>query len=585
MYGNARAETPRIDALAASGVRFTAAYAHNVITLASHANILSGRLPFEHGVHDNSGFRFPAGLDTAATLLKRAGYRTGAFVSAFTVDSQFGLDRGFDVYDDDFADAGPRPAFLIQERPGTETVQRAKRWIDGASTQPYFCWVHIFEPHYPYTPPEPFAARFADRPYDGEVAAADAALAPLLDPILNAGTNGGTLVILTSDHGESLGEHGEATHGIFAYDATLKVPLVVYAPQLWRPRVIDQPAFHIDLLPTMLDAVGLPVPSTLRGRSLVDALAGGTLPTRTGYFEALSAMLTRGWAPLRGIIDGESKYIDLPIRELYDLRADLHETRNLADGQPARADAMRSRLVTFGAVNEAIERSPENAEVRERLRSLGYLSGPGSGVQGPGSTRYTGDDDPKRLIDLESLQQEVIGLYMRGDLNQALTKCRELVARRPTMATSLLDLAHLEREAGHLPAAIDALERALALRRGDAETAALLGGYLTQANRAQAAVSLLQPYAREAHPDTRVLVSLAIAQARIGDAPGARATIARARDEDPSSAMLLVDSGTVYLMGNDREQARTAFEHALQINPKVARAHSSLGMLDAESGR
>src|SRR5439155_10502116 len=181
-YGNATAATPWIDRLATGGVRFADAHAQNVTTLPSHANIFSGKYPTDHGVRDNLGFRFPATIETLATLLKARGYRTGAFVSAFPLASRFGLGRGFDVYDDSFVDAQARPAFVEQERRGAETVALARRWIDRGS--PYFCWVHLYEPHFPYAPPEPFASRFRDNPYLGEVAAVDAALAPLLDPIV-----------------------------------------------------------------------------------------------------------------------------------------------------------------------------------------------------------------------------------------------------------------------------------------------------------------------------------------------------------------------------------------------------------------
>src|SRR6185503_885583 len=231
-YGSTTGATPLIDRLARAGVVFRQAHAHNVVTLPSHANILSGHLPFEHGVRDNAGFRFPAGTATLATLLKAAGYRTGAFVSAFTLDSRFGLDRGFDVYDDQLA--GP-----------ADTVAAAQRWLAQGDGRPTFCWIHLYDPHAPYVPKEPFASRFAGTPYVGEVAAADAALEPVLGPLLEAAAPH-TLVVLTADHGESLGEHGERTHGLFAYEATLRVPLILFAPSVVPAAVVDSLAGHDD---------------------------------------------------------------------------------------------------------------------------------------------------------------------------------------------------------------------------------------------------------------------------------------------------------------------------------------------------
>lgn len=580
-YGSRAAETPWMDRLAAAGVRFEAARAHNVTTLPSHANILSGRYPFDHGVRDNSGFRFPKGLDTLATLLAARGYRTGAFVSAFPLAARFGLGRGFEVYDDAFVGARTRTAFLLDERPGPDTVTLARRWVEAQAGQPYFCWVHLFEPHFPYEPPGPLAARFRGHPYHGEVAAADAALGPLLEPILAAGKTGRTLVVLTADHGESLGEHGEATHGIFAYEATLRVPLLLYQPRLFRPGVVPDAVRHVDLLPTILDALALPVPEGLPGASLLPLVAGASPGPGATYFEALSGRLNRGWAPLHGVVDDRTKYVDLPVPELYDLGGDPAEARNLAPSRPPLLEAMRARLAPFRAADRGISPGRESAEVRERLRSLGYLTaGPG-----PARERYTEDDDPKRLVELDGLLQQVEALYSRGDLAAALERCRELVRRRPGMAVSLLTLAHLEREAGNLAAAVSALERALALNPGDTTTLSLLGAYLAQAGRPGDAVALLAGPAQWPDPDAEVLRSLALALARVGRGAEAVATLERGRSIDPRNVQLLVDLGTVRLMAGEAGPAREAFETALALNPGVARAHSSLGFVDAQAGR
>jgi arylsulfatase A-like enzyme/Flp pilus assembly protein TadD len=577
-YGKAEAGTPWMDRLAAAGVRFEDAHAHNVVTLASHANILSGRYPTDHGVRDNSGFRFPAGIETLATLLQARGYATGAFVSAFPLASRFGLARGFDVYDDSFVEAEARPAFLEQERRGPETVALAQRWMGAHADRPFFCWVHVYEPHAPYAPAEPFATRFRSAPYQGEVAAADAALGPILEPLLDKADRGRTLVVLTADHGESLGEHGEATHGIFAYEATLRVPLILYQPRLLRPRVESQPARHVDLLPTILDALSLPPPAGLPGRSLLTRTVAGA--ERTSYFEALSGQLNRGWAPLHGVIRDREKYIELPIPELYDLRQDPSEVRNRAAAEPQQLEALRALLAPLRSADGGIHRTPENAEARERLKSLGYVSG-----SGPTQARYTEEDDPKRLITLDAMLQDVVRLYTAGDVRAALVRCRELVRLRPRMAISLLHLAHLERESGNQAAAVDALQKALALNPDDTATLALLGAYLTQAGREREAVDLLEASARSASPDVEVLIARGLALAKRGRTEEALQSLARAGEVDPSNAMVLVNVGTVHLMNGDRDRARDAFEAALRKNPKVARAHSSLGVVLAESGR
>lgn len=580
-YGRAGGPTPWIDRLAEAGVRFPQARAHNVVTLPSHVNILTGRLPPDHGVRDNGGFRLSPDVETLAPLLKARGYRTAAFVSAFPLESRFGLARGFDVYDDRFAEAGRRPAFLIQERPAGRTVARAREWIETAGAASWFCWIHVYEPHYPYEPPEPFASRWPGDPYAGEVAAADAALAPVLEPILAAGEAGRTLVVLTSDHGESLGEHGEATHGVFAYEAALRVPLVFYQPRLFAPRVADTAAGHADIFPTVLDALAIPPPSGLGGRSLRPALTGadGTEAPAL-YFEALSASLTRGWAPLIGVVRNGEKYIDLPIPELYDVRADPGEARNLAGTEPARTASLRALLEPFRAATRPRPTHQESADARERLRSLGYVTG--AGAEHP---RYTTDDDPKRLIHLDAVLQDVVGRYLAGDLPGALARCRELARRRPQMAISWMHLAQLERESGNLGPAVDALRTAVALTPGNAEPLALLGAYLTEAGRAREAADLLAAHAGGPDADAEVLTARALALSRLGQMDDALAALARLRERDPTSAMVLVHIGTIQLTGGRRAAARESFEEAVRLNPDAARAHSSLGVLAVEDGR
>jgi arylsulfatase A-like enzyme/Tfp pilus assembly protein PilF len=581
-YGRKGAETPWIDRLAGGGVRFAEAHAHNVVTFPSHANLLSGRYPLEHGVRDNTGFRFPATKPTLATLLKDGGWRTGGFVSAFPLASRFGLDRGFEVYDDRLGGTETTTAFLVPERAGTKTVAAALRWLEKVRGQRFFAFVHLYEPHFPYVPPEPFASRFRSEPYHGEVAAADAALEPLLEPILAAGPAARTLVVLTSDHGESLGEHGEDTHGIFAYEATLHVPLIVYGPGLFSPRVVSTPVRHIDVVPTVLDALGMAIPKDLPGRSLLPLINGrGATPTDS-YLEALSASLNRGWAPLHGALDRDlMKYVDLPIPELYDLRHDPSEQHNLAASRPGDLDRMRALLGRLDAGDVGVgARLQEEQATLERLRALGYL-GSAEAVQ---KQRYTVDDDPKRLIEIDSRIRDVVTLYQAGDYDGAIAICEENIRRRPTMFLSYLQLAYLQRMRGRLDRAIRAAKQAVDLQPLDNEAVSIYGAYLTEAGRFPEAVAFLGPYVKNMKPDIDVLTAFGMAQARLGQGDEALATFARARELDPSNAMVLVNAGTVYLMARDRVRARQAFEAALDIDPEVARAHNSLGVIAAEEG-
>ena len=293
--GNPKSETPVLDRLAAQGRVFTNAHAHNVVTLASHTNILTGLYPFQHGIRDNTGFRLAAKFPTLATVLHGAGYTTGAFVGAFPLDSQFGLDHGFDVYDDHYPKGSHATEFYLPERRGDEVVRLALAWWRAqAGKKPRFLWVHLYDPHAPYEPPEPFASRFKTNAYLGEVAAADSFLAPLLGPFLD-GREKPALVVVTGDHGESLGEHGEQTHGLFTYEATLKVPLVVWGRGV-VPGRDARSARHVDIFPTILQAAGLspPAASVLGVRRPGRTLLAPPADAGDSYFEALSTTLNRG---------------------------------------------------------------------------------------------------------------------------------------------------------------------------------------------------------------------------------------------------------------------------------------------------
>ncbi|MFI4944140.1 MAG: sulfatase-like hydrolase/transferase, partial [Burkholderiales bacterium] len=571
-------DTPRIDRLAASGVRFDFAHAHNVVTLPSHASLLSGRYPYEHGVRENAGFRFPAGMDTLASLLKSHGYHTGAFVSAFPLDSRFGLDRGFDVYDDRFGDAAAGSDFRMQERAGARTVAAARTWLD-ATPGPRLCWLHLYEPHAPYEPPQEWRGRLPSA-YDGEVAAADAALAPLLEPLLALGPGSDTLVVLTSDHGEGLGEHGEATHGVFAYESTLRVPLVWHNPRLFAPRVVTSSARHVDLVPSILDALGLPVPTGLPGRSLL-GIAEGQAPGEVppSYFETLTPALTRGWAPIHGVLRGRLKYLDPPLPELYDLAADPHELSNLAARQPRPLEEMRALLERLRAADAGPLRAAVPPEVRQRLASLGYVGGGGSVA-----SHYGEDDDPKRHIAFENQLEKVIERYVEGDVAGALSLCETLVREHPRVPLGLRHLLFLRHRAGDFAGAVRAGREALAADPGSAVTAVELGRLLDEAGRPQEAAATLRPYAETADADLELLMAYGLALARSGQKAAALAALQKAREADPSNGTAAFSLGTAYLLFGDHARAREAFETAREREPEMARAYDSLGLLAAVDG-
>jgi len=583
-YGG-RAETPHLDALARDGVRFTFAHAHAVVTLPSHTSILTGRYPFDHGVRDNTGYRVADDADTLAEAATRGGLATGAFVGAFPLDRMFGLAQGFDVYNDVGGLGIAEAEFSMAERRADEVVTAARAWIgeQTAAGRPWFAWVHVFDPHADYAPPPPFHEQYADNLYAGEVAYVDQALGPLIADARGAARP--TTVIVTSDHGEGLGDHGEATHGTFAYETTLRVPLIVAqvgagAASRREGMVSDRPVSHVDIFPSVLDALGLPRPQGLPGGSVIAELQGrtsGSDATRT-YFEAMTPMLTRGWAPLMGVIEGRTKYIDLPVQEVYDLEADPGEQRNLATASASGTRALERALAAFGAGLPGAQQD-ENAEARARLESLGYI-----GSSAPRKASFTEADDPKKLIVLDQLMLQGIEHYSRGRIDQAIAVYRDVVTRRPDMAVAYRRLAYFQWEQGDPAGAIATLREARANAGPDLETEVRLATYLTEAGSLPEGIAMLER-ARSADPaSTAALNALGIAYARAGRTAEALAAFTRILEIEPRNVHAHENIGTVHL-GGDMTAAAAAFTRALELSPASSRAHAGLGVVALDAGR
>ena len=583
--GNPAAETPHLDGLATSGWVFDGAHAHSVMTLPSHANLLTGRLPYEHGVRDNAGFVLPESVPTAAEVFAAAGFRTAAFVAAFPLDARYGLDQGFEVYDDSYPEGSTR-GFAVAERSGEEVVATAVSWWERHEGEPRFLWVHLYEPHVPYEPPAPFSARFAEEPYLGEVAAADDYVGRLLRAVAPRGGRSDVLVVVTSDHGEGLGDHGEETHGLFAYEATLAVPLVLWAQGLTAAR-IDTPVGHVDVLPTMLEAAGIEVSAIpgMAGRSLwraPDAGGGPKAPDVT-YFEALRSNLQRGWAPLRGVIverkagtGGEGgvrilKYISLPRPELYDLAADPAEVRNLHAAEASAA-------AEFAALLPVESEWPPVAGVvsedeRRALQSLGYLSASGGSLL-PES--YGEKDDPKVLVDLDRMIQDYSEAYQDGRLEQAGDLARRTIQRRPQMGLGYSNLAQVLLDQGRIEEAlrlmVDAERRGLAsafLQRQLALT-------LAQVGQSQDAVRLMERHAGSRDPDALNVLGLVLAEA--GEIDRARDILLRSLEFDERNPQARQNLALAALHAGDWSLCAREAREALAVNPALPLAWNYLGI-------
>ncbi len=578
VYGG-RAKTPRLEALAARGAIFNFAHAHAVVTLASHTSILTGLYPYEHGVRDNNGYRVRRNQSTLATRLHAMGFATGAFVGGFPLDQRFGLNTGFDAYDDRIAEVGSTIDFALPERRADAVVSAATAWMATQSGK-WFTWVHVFDPHAPYQPPDEYARRYPNDLYAGEISWTDAALAPLLDRL--ATLSRPTLVIVTADHGESLGDHGELTHGIFAYESTLRVPLLISqidsSPRAPRAVTVDSPVRHIDIVPTVLDWIGAPPDTTLHGTSLLGLAHGnGSSEDRPTYFEALTANLSRSWAPLRGVIVNRDKYIDLPTQELYDLATDPREERNVAASRRDRTEVLLNTLRAFDLAPPALP-GEETSAVRDRLRALGYVGGSPAARK----AQYSDQDDPKRLIEIDALLHRAGDRYQQGDLPGAASLFQEVIDKRPDTADAYRYLAFVHWQAGRPQDAIRTLETALAHGVTHRDVRVKLGIYRAETGSADRAIALLDGLADD---DVEALNALGIAFGQAGRSADALRTFRHVLEVDPTNGLGWQNIGTVQLRSGDRDAAEKSLRRALAIDDTLPGAYTTLGVVLSESGR
>jgi tetratricopeptide (TPR) repeat protein len=588
IYGGP-AQTPNLDRLASHGARFTFAHAHTVVTLPSHTTILSGLLPYEHGIRDNSGFRVKAGTPTIATRLKPRGFATGAFVGGFPLTKRFGLTPSFDVYDDQMPETRGAIEISMPERRADVVVGRALDWI-GSQNGKFLAWVHVYDPHSPYRPPDEFLSQYAQQPYYGEVAFVDRALGPLFDRV--AALPRPTLVIVTADHGESLGEHGELTHGMFAYEPTLHVPLIIATlgkdTKDLKGIVIDSAVRHIDLVPTVLDAIGAEKDPALQGSSLLPVVNAGDHGDRPSYFEAMTYNLVRGWAPLRGVLQARNKYIDLPLAELYDLGGDPHEQSNLVNVQRDRAQVLVNLLRGY---NVAPPNRPgqETAEAAAALRSLGYVSG-----RAPVKTAYSEADDPKRLAQIDNDLHKATELTERGRRDEAIAMLQSVIARRPDTADAYLSLAYAYWDSGQPEPAIAVLEKALEAGAPDRDIRIRLGLYLAESHSdARRAIALLEHMSTD---DVEALNGLGVAYGDAGRPADAVRAFTRVLALDPTNGLAYQNLAAIALqqalstrVEAERHarlvEAESEARKAIDADPALPDAYTTLGVLLSTTGR
>lgn len=577
-YDSKHVRTPQIDALAAKGGLFEKAFAHTPMTLPSHANILLGLTPQAHGVSENSRSIVTKDFTTLAEVLKARGFETGAFVGAFPLDSRFGLDQGFDIYDD-FYSSQPAAGESYSERTAEKTIAAARKWLAGR-TGKWFCWIHLWDPHAPYNPPEPFAAKYGQDPYSGEVAYVDGELGKLLDDGRKNGWLDGTLIVLTGDHGESLNEHGEATHGYFAYNATLQIPLIISGPGIKTSRIKDAVG-HIDLFPTVCDLLGFAPPPGLMGETLRPLLEGKSRPARPIYIEALESYLNRGWAPLRGFIEGGKKFIDLPIPELYDLDRDFNEKTNLAPGTDLASFRKRMNEIRTSADPRPSSSARRiDGETRDRLRSLGYIVSPVTKIK----TKYGPEDDLKTMLPLNQKLTQAEAFRREGKIAESVRLYEDLIKSRRDFAAPYDQLFQLYRSQRLLNEGLLVLDRGYRANPDNYVFAASYGIALVRAAKLDQGAEVLAKAAALYDQDAEVWNSLGVAAWKKGVFSKALEYFQKALVLAPDDAIINNNAGALFtamsLKSKNPEEVQRAlgyFQKSLAADPNLAATHNGLG--------
>jgi choline-sulfatase len=591
-YGNSGIETPTLDGLAQRGARFENAVAQAPLTPPSHASIFTGTNPNVHQVRNTGGFALKSPSVTLAKILKQHGWETAAFVGASVLKKTFGFSQGFDVYDDQM----PKPENSrddreYPERRASVVVDHALSWLNSQSGKPYFVWIHLYDPHEPYDPPEPFREKYQKNLYDGEVAYADGQLGRFLDAVAKKSHSQKTLIVVLADHGESLGEHGEFNHGVFLYDSTLRIPLLMAGPGVPAVKVTQQ-ARTIDVLPTILDLMGGRPPAACQGTSLTPAFTNRGVPTTYSYEETLYPKMNMGWAELRGVRTNRWKYVLAPKPELYDLLNDPGERSNVADAHPAELRELQSQLKALSRVSGdgKVSSSAVDSHTLDQLKSLGYLSGISSGefqlngkgadpkdrtktllafqtALGPGSHTIS----PARRIEVlrqalaEDSQNPSLYFYLaaeyekNGRYAQALSVCESAQTQGVWSGRLLSRTGDLYLRDGKKDQAIAAYEKAAQYNPSDIEsqtnlaTAYLEEGKLADAERCFRWALAIEEYA----PAYNGLGLIAIQRQQPA---AAQKNFESAVALDPKLVEAQLNLGLVYKMAGDIPRAKTCFE-------------------------
>jgi choline-sulfatase len=597
-YGDREARTPSLDALAHDGVLFRTVVASVPLTLPSHCSILTGAYPTLHGVRDNLGYNLPEDQPTLATILKANGYSTAAFVGADVLDPRRGLNRGFDTY------SGPFERRMTQDNPlvsnlqdlqrrAEEVVADAIRWMDAqpsSASGPSFVWIHLYDPHTPYDPPARFRA-LVSSPYDGEIAYADYAIGEFFRHLKDRGLYDSTLIVATSDHGESFGEHGEYTHGYFVYDTTLLVPLIIKPPAgpgLAKPKAalqpIETPVRSVDIAPTILQFLGIHSASSMQGSGLLSLIEGKTTnaTTATAYCESYYPT-EFGWSALRALRNGRFKYIDAPKPELYDLAADPGELHNLYHRQHALAAELADQFAALVAkltpqVRPQRTTAPADLEL---LASLGYV---GTSIPSSAPSHPRNLPDPKDELGTYKVLSSAAQMAAEGKCASAIPMLARLTEEQPSLFLGYLTLGKCHLAAGQLEMAGQALASAVRLQPGNLEAVFYEGIYQFQAGRLEDSRSTLQLVAKALPEEPYVHFYLGQIAEQESKPDEALAEFQACERLDAQFEVAVYKAGYLLAKAGRFQEAAVQFRKVIALDPSNAAAHRNLALAYARSG-
>lgn len=570
-YGYASARTPNLDALAARGVRFERAYSHTPFTLPSHSTIMTGLHPTAHGLHINFQGVITGEATMLAEVFKKQGYDTAAFVAASVLDRRFGLDRGFGVYDD--LHDRPLDAASQVERPGSEVADKAIAWLDKLGPKPFFGWVHFYDAHDPYLPPEGF--RDFKEPYDGEVAYVDSQVGRVFAALERLGKAANTYIVVVGDHGEAFGEHGEEGHGLLIYDSTMHVPMIFAGPaEIRSGTVVRDPVGLVDVHPTLEALLAIPATKGVEGQSLAGALRGEKFTARPLQIESENPLRAYGWAPLYGLIAGKWKYIRAPEEELFDLIADPREERNLCGAEVNACSSLAKELARLRAsgTRRAAGAVHLGLDSRNALTSLGYVEG--ADVGDPNA--LTGLADPKKMVHVCVETTRARGLLRIGKIQEALEIVRQLVVLSPQSGHLWMVKGTAEMDA-HLPLdAIQSFESSLKSFPNSAERVRLLGDALAEAGRSDEALARYKEALALDPLDGQNESRLGNYYARAGNFDEALVHFKRFVELEPNSPNAHTNLANALLAQSKFDEATEHLERALKIDRQCAPAYHAL---------